>query len=89
MNSINAIPGLTSHQTIRISGNIKKKTITTPIDSRSTHNFLDPIVVKRTRCSIQTTNPRKIAVVDKAKITSDAIYKQLTWNMQGKKFLGS
>ena len=44
--SINAIFGSTSHQTMRICGNIKKKHVTMLIDLGSTHNFLDPIVAK-------------------------------------------
>ena len=86
MVSINVISGSTSHQTMRIHGHIKKKAITMLIDSRSTHNFLDPVVAKRTRCSIQTINPMKAVVVDETKITRDAIGRQLTWNMKGKEF---
>ena len=86
MVSINAIFGSSSHQTIRIRGNIKKKVVTIQIDSGSTHNFLDPVVAERIRCSIQTTNPMKVAVADGIKITSDAICRQLTWRMQGKEF---
>ena len=84
--SLNAISGSTSHQTMRIRGNIKRKALTILIDSGSTHNFLDPIVAKRTGCLIQTTNPLKVAVADGTKITSDAICRQLTWNMQEKEF---
>ena len=86
MVSINAIFGSSFHQTIRIRGNIKKKVVTIQIDSGSTHNFLDPVVAEIIRCSIQTTNPMKVAVADGIKITSDAICRQLTWRMQGKEF---
>ena len=86
MVSINAIFGLASHQTMRIHGNIKKKVVIILIDLRSTHNFLDLVVAKRTRCLIQITNPMKAAVVDGTRITSDATYRQSTWNMQGKEF---
>ena len=48
MVSINAIFGSTSHQTMRICGNIKKKVLTILIDLRSNHNFLDLVVAKRT-----------------------------------------
>ena len=44
--SINSIFGSTSHQTMRICGNIKKKHVTILIDLGSTDNFLDPIVAK-------------------------------------------
>ena len=48
--SIHAIAEATPHQTMRIKGNIKKKAIIILIDSRSTHNFLDVTVAKRTGC---------------------------------------
>ena len=46
--SVHAIAGATSHQTMRIRGNIKKKAIVILIDYGSTHNFLDVTVAKRT-----------------------------------------
>ena len=76
----------TSHKAMRIRGNIKKKVVTILIDSGSTRNFLDLIATKRKGCSIQTTNPMKLVVVDGTRISSDAICRQLTWNMQGKEF---
>ena len=51
--SLLAISGSSSYQTMRVCGNIKKKVITILIYSGSTHNFLDPVVAKRTGCSIQ------------------------------------
>ena len=71
---------------MRIGGNIKKKSVTILFDSRSTHNFLDPIVAKRTKCSMQTTNPKKVAMTDGIRITGDASCRQLTWNMRRKEF---
>ena len=71
---------------MRIHGHIKKKVVAIIIDSASTHNFLDLVVAKRIRCSIQTTNPMKVVVANGTKITRDAICRQLTWNMQGKDF---
>ena len=73
---INAIFGSTSHQTMRIHGNTKKKVITILIDLGSTHNFLDLVVAKRTRRSIQTTNPMKVVVTNGTRITSDATCRQ-------------
>ncbi|KAH9735939.1 hypothetical protein KPL71_017914 [Citrus sinensis] len=40
--SLLAVLGSSTHQTMRIGGNIKKKAMTILIDSGSTHNFLDP-----------------------------------------------
>lgn len=84
--SVHALSGSVSHQTMRIRGNIKNKAITILIDSGSTHNFLDPVVAKRTGCTIQSTSPMRVTVADGTKITSDSICKHLKWNMQGKEF---
>ena len=73
---INAIFSSPSHQTMRIYDNIKKKVVTVLINLESTHNFLDLVVAKRTICSIQTTNPMKVAITDRTRITSDAICRQ-------------
>ena len=73
---INAIFGSTSHQTMRIHGSIKKKVVSILIDLGSTHNFLDLVVAKRTRCLIQTTNPMKVVVTNGTRITGDAICRQ-------------
>ena len=56
------------------------------IDSRSTPNFLDVTVAKRTGCIIQQDKPLMVAVVDGTKIASTMTCKQLTWSMQGKEF---
>lgn len=72
---VHALFGSVSHQTMRIRGNIKKKAITILLDSGSTHNFLDPVVAKRTGCTIQSTSPMRVAVADGTKLTSDSICK--------------
>ena len=84
--SVHAIVGATSHQTMRIRDNIKKKVIIILIDSRSTHNFLDVIVVKRTGCVVQQNKPLMVAMADGTKIASTATCKQLVWSMQDKEF---
>lgn len=63
--------------------------ITILIDSGSTHNFLDPVVAKRTGCTIHHISPLMVTVVNGTKIASTGICKQLQWNIQGKEFLGN
>lgn len=84
--SLLAVSRSSTNQTMRICDSIKKKAITILIDSRSTHNFLDPTVAKRTSCTIQCVSPMNVPVADGTKIISDAICKQLKWNMQGEDF---
>ena len=84
--SVHAIVEATSHQTMRIMGDIKKKTIIILIDLGSTHNFLDVTMDERTGCIIQQDNPLMVAMEDGTKIASTMTCKQLTWSMQGKEF---
>lgn len=67
---VHALVGSLSYQTMRICGFIKLRLITILIDLGITHNFLDPSVAKRTRCSIHHTNPLSVAVVDGSKISN-------------------
>ena len=84
--SVHAIVGATSHQTMQIRGNIKKKVNIILIDFRSTHNFLDVTVVKHTGCVIQQNKPLMVVMADGTKIASMATCKQLVWSMQDKEF---
>lgn len=81
--SVHALVGLTSYQTIRVKGHIKRRSVTILIDSRSTYNFLNLDTAKQTRCLIHKTNPLLVAVVDGSKISSSNICRQLQWFMQG------
>ena len=48
--SCNALAGITTPQTIKIEGHIKKKRVTVLIDSRSTHNFIHCKIAKELNC---------------------------------------
>ena len=48
--SCNALAGITTPQTIKIEGQIKKKKVIVLIDSGSTHNFIDCRVAKELNC---------------------------------------
>jgi len=48
--SYNALAGITTPQTIKIEGQIKKKKVLVLIDSRSTHNFIHCKVAKELNC---------------------------------------
>eukprot|EP00253_Pinus_taeda_P007618 PITA_07618 len=48
--SCNALAGITTPQTIKIEGQIKKKKVIVLIDSRSTHNFIHCRVAKELNC---------------------------------------
>ena len=48
--SCNALAGITTPQTLKIEGHIKKKKVIVLIDSGSTHNFIHCKVVKELNC---------------------------------------
>ena len=48
--SCNALVGITTPQTIKIEGNIKKKKVIVLIDSGSTHNFIHCKIAKELNC---------------------------------------
>lgn len=45
--SCNSLYGFTSAQTMKVSGYFKGKLLIILLDSRSTHNFMDPVVAKK------------------------------------------
>ena len=53
--SCNALDGITTPQTIKIEGHIKKKKVRVSIDSGSTHNFIDCKIAKELNCFIYLT----------------------------------
>lgn len=84
--SVYAISGMPSFKTMRIKGKVKKFPLTILIDSGSTHNFLDPMMAKRTGQMIQNTQPLTVIVADGTKLMSKAAISDFTWWMQGTEF---
>ncbi|KAF7144954.1 hypothetical protein RHSIM_Rhsim04G0143300 [Rhododendron simsii] len=62
--SLNALTGSISDRTLRVRGNVKKKVIIILIDSGSTHNFLNPEVVKRANIKTEDTDSLPVSVAD-------------------------
>ena len=50
--SCNALAGITTPQTLKVEGHIKKKKVIVLIDSGSTHNFIHCKVAKESNCFI-------------------------------------
>ena len=50
--SCNALAGITTPQTLKIEGYIKKKKMTVLMDSSSTHNFIHSKIAKDLNCFI-------------------------------------
>jgi len=60
--SCNALAGITTPQTIKIEGHIKKKKVIMLIDSRSTHNFIHYKLAKEFNCFIYPAPESQVMV---------------------------
>src|SRR5277367_6156632 len=62
--SCNALTGITTLQTIRIEGHIKKKKVIVLIDSGSTHNFIHCKIAKELNCFLYPTLECQVMVAN-------------------------
>ena len=60
--SLQAIQGMSSFQTMKVTGHVGLQPIHILIDSGSTHNFLDITTAKKLRCELLKIPPIKVAV---------------------------
>ena len=60
--SCNALDGITTPQTIKIEGHIKKKNVIMLIDSRRTHNFIHCKIAKELNCFLYPTPECQVMV---------------------------
>lgn len=81
--SINAITGSVSYRTMRVHGLVKKQKVVILIDTGSTHNFLNQVVVKKAGVETVDTDPLTVFVADGTQMTSSAACKGFKWEMQG------
>ncbi|XP_077242441.1 uncharacterized protein LOC143882949 [Tasmannia lanceolata] len=84
--SVHALTGTLAPRTMRIRGYIKRRPIVILIDSRSTRNFVDPQLAKRTGCNIQQTPRLQVTVANGNRLLSDAVCRDFRWLMQGFEF---
>lgn len=84
--SVHALAGSNSFRTMRIIGNLKGRNLTILIDSGSTHNFVEPSIVKWSGQKVESTEELPVTVADGTKLGSKGLCKGLTWKMQGEEF---
>ena len=68
--SCNALAGITTSQTIKIEGQIKKKKVIVLIDSGSTHNFIHCKVSKELNCFLYPAPKCQVMVANGGTINS-------------------
>lgn len=72
--SLNAIIGTSKPNTIRIKGKIIGEDVVILIDFGSTHNFLDPLVVRKYKDIIDRSNIIKVKVANRQVLTSEGFF---------------
>ncbi|OIT36293.1 hypothetical protein A4A49_64830, partial [Nicotiana attenuata] len=62
--SIHALNGSLGYRTLKVTGYHAKKALSILIDTGSSHNFIDPELVKHLGCKIQSTKPQLVAAAN-------------------------
>ncbi|XP_017434719.2 uncharacterized protein LOC108341562 [Vigna angularis] len=84
--SVNALTGIATFNTMRVTGYFKKKPLHILIDSGNTHNFLDESVAKQLGYPLTAISPLSVAVADGARVNITAIAKHFPWTMHNREF---
>ena len=79
--SCNALEGITTPQTLKIEGHIKKKKVIVLIDSRSTHNFIHFKVAKELNCSLYPAPECQVMVANGGTINCSGKCHNIKLNM--------
>ncbi|OIT33082.1 hypothetical protein A4A49_61248, partial [Nicotiana attenuata] len=62
--SIHALNGSLGYRTLQVTGYHAKKALSILIDTGSSHNFIDPELVKHLGCKVQSTKPQLVAAAN-------------------------
>lgn len=81
--SIQAMFGCPTPRTIRLMGVINKKQVAILLDTGSTHNFVDPRLVKRTNMQTQAIKSFDVNIAGDEKLSVMGLCKDVTFMCQG------
>ncbi|XP_074287822.1 uncharacterized protein LOC141612975 [Silene latifolia] len=84
--SIYALAGQQQCQTMRIPGQVGKKTLSILIDSGSSHNFIDAGVASKLGLNLQTITPFNISVANGGRLACSQMIKGLKWRIRNTDF---
>ncbi|XP_019224822.1 PREDICTED: uncharacterized protein LOC109206457 [Nicotiana attenuata] len=82
--SIHALNGSLGYRTLQVTGYHAKKALSILIDTGSSHNFIDPELVKHLGCKVQSTKPQLVAAAN-GNMMVDRVC-TITWLLQGAEF---
>ncbi|XP_019414910.1 PREDICTED: uncharacterized protein LOC109326644 [Lupinus angustifolius] len=85
--SVNALTGMPSFRTMRITGHYNKMPLHILIDSGSTHNFLDIQKANTLSCQINQLPPLMFTVADGNKLQISAGVRNFAWTIQHTTFI--
>lgn len=84
--SIHALNGSLGYRTLRVTGYHAKRPLHILVDVRSSHNFINPDVVKLLGCTTRETPPQIVAAAIGNGIKVDKAC-QISWLLQGTEFI--
>jgi len=84
--SLQALQGLNSFQTMRITGRVGSQPIHILVDSGSTHNFLDSATAKKLRCTLLRIPPLAVAVAGGTQLQCQTMCKGFVWTLLGTEY---
>ncbi|CAL0311123.1 unnamed protein product [Lupinus luteus] len=84
--SVNALTGVASFKTMRVTGRVHKRPLHILIDSGSTHNFMDKHVAEKLGCRIEVLKPIVVTVADGTKVPISSIVRNFSWSLQQSTF---
>ncbi|KAI4384698.1 hypothetical protein MLD38_002817 [Melastoma candidum] len=76
-----------SVQTMQVKGWFKKKSLNILVDSGSTHNFVDLVLVKGMNLLVETVSPIRVTVADGRSLICRSMLRQFGWEMQGETYV--
>lgn len=77
--SLNAMTGVSSYQTMRVTGMHDKKLLQILLDSGSTHNFLDLDVAKKLGCKLERVTSMPVTARGGTRLEAPYICRGFTW----------
>lgn len=84
--SLHAITGPGTSRTMRVSGSLHNQELVILIDSGSTHNFVDPVVVQKAKLLVDSSHTLAVTVANGDKVKSEGKLYNLKLRLQGHTF---
>ncbi|KAF5470266.1 hypothetical protein F2P56_010790, partial [Juglans regia] len=84
--SLHALLGSQNPKTMRLRGRVGDQEVVILVDSGSTHNFLDPLVVKKGNLAIKGEESVNVKVANGELLTSEGRCPELRFRVQGNSF---